>query len=104
MAASGRDAVSGQHYLRELWRRCCAEIACDDELPEDLGPTAAPGGMLAECTGAEPGVHQVILRRLRDVLVLSMLRAPDPNDAADPRGWPHWIGAGSSCCPRPLRR
>ena len=90
--ASGRDAAAGHRYVLDLWHRCCERFALDKAFsthprnpPGDLAPTAAPGGVLAARDGAEAGVHQVVLRRLHDVLVLSVVRAPGDGD---PRGWP----------------
>jgi hypothetical protein len=92
--ASGRDAAAGRRYVLDLWHRCCERFTLDQAVPghprsppdpDDLVPTAAPGGVLAARTAAGAGVHQVVLRWLREVLVLSLIRAPGDGS---PHAWP----------------
>jgi hypothetical protein len=90
--ASGPDAAAGHRYVLDLWRCCCKRFTLDEAVadhpcrpPDELAPAAAAGGVLAARGAAGAGVHQIVLRRLREVLVLSVIRAPASD--ADPRGW-----------------
>ena len=90
--ASGQDAAAGHRYVLDLWHRCCERFALDEAVaahprrpPAELAPTAAAGGVLAARGAAGAGVHQIVLRRLREVLVLSVILAPPDVDS---RGWP----------------
>ena len=76
---------------RELWERITAEFALTDaiarypaELPAEPPAIADGESLLAARAGRAPGTHQVVARRVHNVLVLSYVCAPE-ND-------PGWTG------------
>lgn len=85
------DTVEGHRRLLGYWDATCdafevtEPVADIDHTPRELGPTSAPGGAVA-ARERRPGsgVHQLVLRRVHDVVVLSMISAPDP---AERHGW-----------------
>ena len=92
VAADGPDAGADRRWLLDLWHRCGEEFALDSAVApfprdpsEDLSPTSVPGGVVAALGRTGPGVHQAVLRRLREVIVLSVVRSPAEGD---PCGWP----------------
>ncbi|MDT0353623.1 CATRA conflict system CASPASE/TPR repeat-associated protein [Pseudonocardia charpentierae] len=90
VAASAPSWEVDRTWVLDLWHRCSdrfgldAVAGHDRKPPDELTATAAPGGLLALRGGTGSGVHQVALRRLRDVVVLSVVRSPG---AGQPEGW-----------------
>lgn len=92
VAVDGPNRGADQRYVLDLWRHCRERYGLAEEVgpypgdtPGDLLPGPAAGGMLAVRGGGGPGVQQVVLRRLRDVFVLSLVHAPAPGERL---GWP----------------
>lgn len=85
VAADGPAVDADRRWVLDLWHRYRDRFGLHDAVaghpetpPDDLAPTAAPGSLLAIRAAAGPDVHQIMLRRLRDVVVLSAVRAPGP--------------------------
>jgi len=82
-------SVAAYRQLSALWQRCVQAFAVDDAVdryPSEL-PATPPvvdegAEFLAVRSGRAAGVHQVVVRRLHDVLCLSVVLAP-----AQAQGW-----------------
>lgn len=91
VAADG--SAADHRYLAGLWDRCVAAFGLDaavDPHPAVL-PAAAPlvderEELLAVRAGTDPGVHQVVVRRVHDVLCLSLVLAP-AEESGTAAGW-----------------
>jgi len=85
VAVAGPEAAADYRYLADLWSRCFATFGMDglvDPYPGELpavAPTVDEGeAVVAVRSRRAGGLHQVVVRRLRDVLCLSLLQAPVP--------------------------
>lgn len=85
VALDGPLAADDHRYVVELWERCVTRFRLDrpvagvpDEPRVPLPRVAGDDGVLAARTGAGPGLHQIVLRRLGGVHCVSVLRAPPP--------------------------
>ncbi len=85
VAAGGPQVAADYRYLAGLWRRCAAEFAIDqpvDPYPSELPGTGPVVGedeeLVAVRSRRAGGLHQLAVRRVHDVLCLSVVLAPDP--------------------------
>jgi hypothetical protein len=91
VAADGPVAEAGHTAARTLWNSCRTELALDTKIgsydedpPDPLGSPTAPEALIAARGSSGTGLQQAVLRRMRDVFVLSVVCSPGAGDA---RGW-----------------
>ena len=101
VAATGPHAGDGWTWLTDLWARLGSAFGIAQPIAgskADLPPRAPEAdGVVAARTASAPGVHQAVVRRVGDVVCLSVVRAPT---AGGPR-WDTFDAEWSTVLPTP---
>ena len=101
VAATGPHAAVGWTWLTDLWARLGSAFGIAQPIAgstADLPPRAPEAdGVVAARTASAPGVHQAVVRRVGDVVCLSVVRAPT---AGGPR-WDTFDAEWSAVLPTP---